>query len=366
AGPAAALDSRPASGYEKHAMSRLDGCAPAPPDWPALRDEELLKLRICQLPLAIEGSPLEPRVEQLYAELAAKGIAFRPRCYLGDEWFSPEGVPAIAIPFYLAHPRLMQLEQKMMLEVEGGDPVSCMKLLRHECGHAIDHAYRLAGSRRRKELFGSAERYDPDHYRPRPYSRSFVRHIENFYAQAHPDEDFAETFAVWLTPGLDWRARYRTWKALAKLEYVDELMRTEVIGRPPKVTGGYLACAAARLTSTLERFYRRRKRRYGQAYPDFHDDALHRIFAAEPPGPGAESAVRYLRRHRRAILDAVSRWTGEHKYTISDLLAKLAGRCAQLRLYVRHDEALTAVELASYLSNLVTTYLLTGRFKRTV
>ena len=25
-------------------------------------------------------------------------------------------------------------------------------------------------------------------------------HLDPWYAQSHPDEDFAETFAVWLTP----------------------------------------------------------------------------------------------------------------------------------------------------------------------
>ncbi len=339
---------------------------PVRPDWAALKDEELLKLRICQLPLAIEGSALEPRVAQLYAELEAKGIGFRPRCYLGDEWFSPDGVPAIAIPFYLAHPRLMQLEARMMLEVEGGDAASCMKLLRHEAGHAIDHAYRLAADSRRQALFGSADTYDPDHYRPRPYSRSFVRHIDNFYAQSHPDEDFAETFAVWLTPDSDWRRRYARWKALAKLEYVDELIRTEVAGRPPKVTDGYLACAAWTLRSTLEHFYRRRRRRYAHDYPDFYDDDLRRIFAPAPPVAGAETAVRYLRRHRKAIVDAVSRWTGERKYTIAGLVSKFGTRCAELELYVAKPEALTGLELSAYLANLVTNYLFTGKFKRSV
>ncbi len=347
-------------------MTRALQWTPAPPDWAALKDEEILRLRVCQLPLAIAGSPLESRVAQLYAELAAKGIAFRPHCYLGDEWFSPDGVPAIAIPFYLAHPRLTQLEARMMLEVEGGDPVSCMKLLRHECGHAVDHAYRLADDARRQALFGSAEEYDPDNYRPRPYSRSFVRHLDTFYAQAHPDEDFAETFAVWLTPDVDWRRRYAAWKALAKLEYVDEVIRSEVATRPPRVTRGYLASAAANLQSTLEHVYRRRRRLYAQQYPDVYDDDLRRIFSPAPSTPGAETAARFLRRRREAIIDAVSRWTGERKYTVAALLGKFAARCAELKLHVAKDGALTDLELAAYLSNLVTNYLLTGKFKRDV
>src|SRR5262249_52004398 len=113
------------------------------PAWALLRDEELLALRICDLGVEITGSGLEPRIAHLYGELAARRLLVRPTCYLGDEWFSPAGVPAIAIPFYLAHPRLRQLELHQMLEVEGGTADWCMKLLRHECGHAIDHAYRF-------------------------------------------------------------------------------------------------------------------------------------------------------------------------------------------------------------------------------
>lgn len=347
-------------------MTRGPACPPAPPDWAQLKDEELLALRICQLPLAIEASPLEARVSDLLAELSAKGIGFRPAVYLGDEWFSPDGVPAIAIPFYLAHPRLIQLEAKMMLEVEGGDPATCMTLLRHEAGHAIDHAYRLAADPRRPALFGSAEVYDPDNYRPRPYSRSFVRHIDNFYAQAHPDEDFAETFAVWLSPHIDWRRKYAGWKALGKLEYVDEVVREQVVGRPPRVARGPLTSRASTLQTTLERFYRRRRRLYGPDVPDVYDADLTRIFAPAPANPGAEPASKFLRRRRRAIIDAVARFTGERKYTVDNLLSKLAARCTALKLYVGKDEAQTGFELAAFLSTLVTNYLLTGKFKRVV
>ena len=110
------------------------------PPWVALKDDELLQMRICDLGLRIDGSPLEPRIAELYAELGARGLALEPPCYLGDEWFSPVPTPAIAIPFYLAHPRLEELELRQMMEVEGGNPAQCQRLLRHECGHAFDHA----------------------------------------------------------------------------------------------------------------------------------------------------------------------------------------------------------------------------------
>ncbi|MBI3665447.1 MAG: putative zinc-binding metallopeptidase [Acidobacteria bacterium] len=221
------------------------------PSWVSLKDEDLLALRICDLGVRIEGSELEARVAQFYEELGARGLTLWPVCYLGDEWFSPAGVPAIAIPFYLAHPRLKALELRQMLEVEGGTGEWCLQLLRHECGHAIDHAYCFSSRRDWHKVFGSPHtEYTPDTYRPRPYSKSFVRHLDNWYAQAHPDEDFAETFAVWLTMSPEeWRQRYRGWKALDKLEYVDGLMK-ESAHNPPAVTAGRRLSEASKRGST--------------------------------------------------------------------------------------------------------------------
>ena len=111
--------------------------------WSRLSDTELLELRICDLKLRIAGTRLEKYVNQLYLELTARGLRFRPHCWLSEDWFSPEGVPGIAIPFFLAHPRLARLERNQMLEVEGGTKHECMRILRHEAGHAIDTAYAL-------------------------------------------------------------------------------------------------------------------------------------------------------------------------------------------------------------------------------
>ena len=116
---------------------------PAPSGSCEMSDEELLDLQMRQLDIRIEGSELEPRIEQLHEELAARGLTFRPHFWLSDEWFTPDGIPGIAIPFYLAHPRLAKLELAQMLEVEGGDPEWCMRILRHEAGHAIDNAFAL-------------------------------------------------------------------------------------------------------------------------------------------------------------------------------------------------------------------------------
>ncbi|MEO5762167.1 MAG: putative zinc-binding metallopeptidase, partial [Vicinamibacteria bacterium] len=180
---------------------------------------------MCDLGLRIEGTALEGRVKALYANLEARGLRFRPHVWLSDEWFCPDGVPGIAIPFYLAHPRLMRLERAQMLEVEGGTPEWCLQILRHEAGHAIENAYALRRRPGRVQAFGKTSEPYPDHYTPRPYSKRFVVHLDAWYAQAHPDEDFAETFAVWIDPETPWRKEYKGWPALRKLEYVDSVMK---------------------------------------------------------------------------------------------------------------------------------------------
>ncbi len=296
------------------------------PAWASLRDEELLAVRIRDLGVAIAGSELEPRVAALYAELEARGLSLRPRCYLGDEWFSPNGVPAVALPFYLAHPRLKALELHQMLEVEGGTPEWCAQLLRHECGHALDHAYGFSARRKWRAVFGSPDvDYEPEVYTPRPYSRSFVRHLPNWYAQAHPDEDFAETFAVWLgSPADGWRERYRGWKAIEKLEYVDALM-AEARRKPPRRRGGRLRSEAARLRTTLARYYAARRKLWAQDQPGFYDADLRRIFESAPAGEGTAAA--FMRRRHRVIVERVVRWTGQRKYVVDGLARRLETRC---------------------------------------
>src|SRR5213079_1239541 len=224
-------------------------------DWASLSDPELLERRISSLGLRLEGTALEPLIGQLYDELSAKGFVFHPPCHVGDEWFVPVGIPAIFIPFFLVHDRLRELERTMMLEVEGGTPEWFMKLMRHEAGHAYMYAYQLTRRKKWKQCFGQTSREEtPDTYRPRPFSRSYVVHLEDWYAQSHPDEDFVETFAVWLTPGLDWHDKYAGWKALDKLLFVDKLMAS-IAGKPPLRASGRQLWKVASIRSTLRRYY---------------------------------------------------------------------------------------------------------------
>lgn len=332
-------------------------------EWTELTDEQLLELRICDLGLSIQGTDLESRIETFYAELEEKRIACRPVFYLGDEWFCPEGSSAIAIPFYLAHPRLAKLEEKMMLEVEGGTEAWCMRLFRHEMGHVLNHAYLLEKRPGWQKLFGPPSLDYSETYRTRPYSKRFVRHLDGWYAQSHPEEDFSETVAIWLTPGLDWRKQYRGWPALAKLNFVDELM-TELADKPPMVRSRAKMSEAVRLRSKLSTYYKKRRRLYAQDFPDFFDVDLRRLFADRESAPDAEKAAAVLRRSRRGILDAVSVWSGEPKFTVERLFRALTVRCTQLDLRLRRDALSTSLDITAYLATLASHYRLTGKFKK--
>src|SRR3954470_19082114 len=182
----------------------------------------LLGKRISELGLGIGGTRVERLVSQLYDELASKGLAFRPPVYLSDQWGCPDGTPLIGVPFYLVDARLERIEAEMSAGIENDD--EAMRYMRHEAGHAINYAFALYDRPDWLSTFGSFAKPYRERYRADPFSRDFVRHILGWYAQKHPDEDFAETFAVWLTPNRDWRAEYAGWPALAKLEYVDRVM----------------------------------------------------------------------------------------------------------------------------------------------
>jgi hypothetical protein len=312
--------------------------------WQELSEEEILRMRIRDFGLQIAGFPLEPLIQRLYQELDSAGLRFHPPCYLADEWLCPDRAPIIGIPFYLAHPRLRHIERKMMFEVEGGTEISCMKFLRHECGHAVNYAYELFKRTRWRELFGPFSAPYSNSYYFRPYSRRYVTHLEDNYAQAHPDEDFAETFAVWLAPAgprssRGWQEKYGDRPVIKKLRYVDGLMK-KIGQQPPKVTAqGPPPWSASRMTSTLAAYYERKRRMLGSEFQGFYDDSLARLFLTKHAGVSDLKASQLLRRHRRELIDSVTRWTGHRKYDIHQLIDRLIVRCDALDLYARTPPA---------------------------
>ncbi|MCB0346357.1 MAG: putative zinc-binding metallopeptidase [Bdellovibrionales bacterium] len=326
-----------------------------------MSDAQLLKLRFCDLGVSIEGSVLERRISILHQELDQRGIRFKPHCWLSSEWFAPEDVPGIAIPFYLADPRLRQLEKRQVYEVEGGSQEWCMKLLRHEAGHALDTAYQLYRKKQYRQTFGRASLPYPEHYTPRPNSRSFVLHLDLWYAQAHPVEDFAETFAVWLRYPKRWKVRYRGWKALAKLESVDQMMN-EIAGRKALVTSRAKVDPISRLGMTLEEHYEKKRQRFGLIDKAFYDAELRRLFRTDDDKGGVPAAA-FLRRKRVQLRSIIARWTGEYPYTIDQILQQMIERSKALELRaVGEDEELFR-EALTMLSVQVTSNVLAGRRK---
>jgi Putative zinc-binding metallo-peptidase len=332
-----------------------------PTEWAQWSDEQLLALRMCDLDLTIEGTQLEPRIAQLNGELEARGLAC-PHYYLSDEWFTPDGVPGIAIPFYLAHPRLEKLELAQMLEVEGGDAESCLRILRHEAGHAVDNAYRLRRRPTRRRLFGSPSVDYPEYYLPKPYSKSFVQHLDHWYAQSHPDEDFAETFAVWLDPNSMWATRYAGWPAQRKLEYMDRLMRRLAHTRPV-VRSRRLVDPLQRLKKTLADHYRKKREHYGLDHPAFYDSDLRNLFSSAPEYAKNGSAARFVRRIRKEVRSTVASFTDSYQYTIDQLLEKIIERCREQNLRLTESEEDSKIAFVVFLTVQTMNYLHGGRHR---
>jgi hypothetical protein len=320
----------------------------------------LLPQQISRLGLRLEGSPVERYVQRLYAELARKGLRrFRPPCYLTDEWGCPDREPIIGIPFYLADPKLARLEKEID-DVE--DEREILMYLRHEAGHAFNYAYRLYEAPEWRERFGPFNRPYRDRYRPVPFDRNFVRHMEGWYAQKHPDEDFAETFAVWLTPGSRWRARYRGWPALRKLRYVDRIAR-RVGDHEPLVRLASTDITVEEMDMTVEEFFRANAPARAPVDVALETDLPDLFARPRRPGATMRPAAAWIADHRADLVNKIEYWTGVRRAVVRSLIESIEEAAARLRLYVRAgEEARTLVDLTTYATTLAMNFLARGRF----
>jgi hypothetical protein len=330
------------------------------PAWTRLDDEALLDLRFCDLRLSLGNSGLEDNVRRLYAELARKGIRFRPHVWLSEEWFSPDGIPGIAIPFYLAHPRLMRLERRFMHEVEGGNDKWLMRILRHETGHAIDTAFALRRRKAWRETFGKASHRYPARYSPRPGSRNFVLHLGHWYAQSHPTEDFAETFAVWLPPRSRWRSQYAGWPALAKLEFVDRTMRA-LEGRRAVRLSRETVEPLGKNQRTLREHYRRKQARYEVDTTRTYDRPLLRVFGTRDDHPRGLAASRFLRDVRPQLRRLLIRRARMHPYLVNHVMRTAVLRARHLDLRLKGSQRKAKREALGMLERIMLDMLLRDR-----
>ena len=315
---------------------------------------DLLSRRISDLGLTIKGSLVERLVAQLYDELEAKGLAFKPPVYLSDQWGCPDGTALIGIPFYLADPRLARIEEEVAVEVEEERDV--MRYLRHEAGHAFNYAYRLHDRAEWPRIFGPFSRPYRDRYHADPFSRAFVRHILGWYAQKHPDEDFAETFAVWLTPGSEWQTEYAGWPVMTKLEYVDALMKEVGPTAPELVTPTEDDLPVESMHYTIADHYRDAQTAIPIEDERHFDGELRSLFVSATEAPQGEDAATFLRRHRREVVARIAYWTGEGTPIVRQFIDLLAGRAEALGLKVNRLEASTLIELTAFGTAVIMNY----------
>lgn len=295
----------------------------------------------------LTGTRFQKEIDALYQDLENRGFAFRPHCWLSDCWFSPDGVPGFAIPFYLVHPRLMRMEKAHMLEIDGNSAETRMKLLRHETAHALANAFRLHLKQSWRRRFGRASKVYPESYLPRPYSRNYVLHLDNWYAQSHPAEDWAETFAVWLDPNSRWREKYRDWPAIKKLNYVDTLMK-EIVGHSPPVRSKKQIDSITTLRITLREYFAEKQTRLQQDLPRFHEQQLRQIFPASVNHKN-EKAAHFIRRMRREAISTVARWTSESRYRINLTIEDMIHHSEAMNLHASRDKEETKIALIASL-----------------
>jgi hypothetical protein len=331
-------------------------------EWDRERDA-LLGRTISDLELRIQGSRVERLINQLYAELEAKSIRFRPPVYLSDQWGCPDGTPLIGVPFYLVDPRLERIEAEMSGRVE--DDAESMRYMRHECGHAVNYAFALYDRPEWSQLFGSFSRPYRERYRADPFSREYVRHILGWYAQKHPDEDFAETFAIWLTPDFDWRAAYDGWPALVKLEYVDRVMHELSAESPEIAPPSEEDLPVEAMRYTVAQHYAESDDRVPIADPRQFDTDLRTIFNSSKDAPSGDAATAFIRRHYREVVSRISYWTGEAPSVVRSLIDHLAKRSGELDLRVGTLEASTLIELTAFGTAVVMNHRYTHTLART-
>jgi hypothetical protein len=308
--------------------------------WTQLSDKDLLKMRLCDLNLRLKGHPLQSLIAKLHQELRSKEILLTPHIYISDDWFCPDGTTSFTIPFFLLHPRLLKLERRFIGEVEGETEEHFMKLIRHEMGHVIDNAFKLRKVVRRRNLFGASHAEYPASYEYRPYSKNYVRHIEEGYAQSHPDEDWAETFAVWLTPKSNWRKSYKNWPALKKLDLLNTIMEEKVLKTPPIFKNKKEEDSLSSLTMTLGEYFMEKRERLQLDRSKLLAPALETFFTVKNQSNKFPLASQYLKKNKVYFSQEIGIKTEVFRYKVDRVLDSIIEGCesSQRRLATNLEE----------------------------
>jgi hypothetical protein len=191
--------------------------------------------------------------------------------------------------------------------------------------------------------------------------------LPGWYAQKHPDEDWAETFAVWLTPGRDWRHEYaQRPAALAKLEYCDRTMQ-RLNEQDPPVVAAELDEDVGELAYSLRDFY---KNLPGESEPSAGlDGDLRAIFddlAAGLEGEGGKEVVpasALIRRLERSLMADIFRWTGHFPERTRSLMRHLAKRADTLgQVYPQDAETAAIISITILVTSLAMNYVHRGSY----
>lgn len=328
-----------------------------------LSEEELLATRLCNLPVRIERTHVDKAIARVKRELKSRRLSFVPHFWISDEWFCPDGIPGLAVPFFVLHPRLQKLERRFVGEVEGGNFKTCMKLLRHELGHVLDNAYYLRRKKRRQQIFGPSSTPYPDSYMPKLYSRAYVQHLGLGYAQSHPDEDFAETFAVWLTPGAGWRRKYQGTQALEKLEYMDSLMK-EIKGRRAFRRSRDVYQPLSRMKMTLSEYYTNKRAHLGLIEGDRSiDRSLKEAFTSASAARSRELLSEFIASRKEELKREVASGVGEYHYRVEWVIQDVKKRAEKLGLTARSSSRETKQQILDILVDQSLRYRYSGRYR---
>jgi len=338
----------------------------------ATRKMELLTTPVNRLGLDLKRSPVQPHMDRLMILLHRRGIRLKPRFYLGEDWGCVTGTSNIEVGFYDADPLLRELNQ----DVRGWahEPRVIDYLLRHETGHAFCYMHRLYKLREFRVVFDVKGKFfdtypATDRFKPHPWSRNYVNPNRDHYAQKHPDEDFAETFGVWLEPMSVWRRAYRNKKgALQKLDFVSRLIARYGDKAPDvepdlrKVDSpveAIRATVAEQLDASLTR--------YRAKATGYIDPMLRKIgrYHARPAPSGAIPLADAVASYRKFIEGIVVRHARVTSSQASSLMSKIQSRARVLHLYVPlADTEEKIIEVASLASCLATRFRLTGNILR--
>lgn len=294
-----------------------------------LTDKEILNTRVKDLYLP-NSFPNKDVLKVLSALLKDKNIKWRPNYWPSNEWFSPDGIGGFAIPFTLYHPRLIRLEKKIVGFCEGESKKEFLKLICHETGHAIDNAYRLRLLKKRQKIFGLSSSDYPTSYKPNPNTDEYVSYLSDYYAQAHPDEDWAETFAVWLSQP-NWKSKYQNLNAILKLEYLDSVMAFVSEKEDFKIATNTVSHSKHE-TRTVEEVLINKRKSLKLNHPNFYERLIADNFEKSS---GVIKAYSFLKNNKKDILTPLKLYSKE-AWSIERSFDQILKECKEKKYYLKH------------------------------